>query len=377
MASPERKHFVVFGKGLSMGLIENIAKSTQATEIPTSQGTFIKDGMPFVEFWPKVAGFTEEQILTEKEKCKGSVVTIVQSVGRPYAENFAYAKLAANNAKSFGAKAVHMVFPFYDLRDDKAYPNRGTSFSNPMYARELHDAGVDYVTFIAPHSKAGVEQFAKEFGKNVSVVEMPDIMVPLLKDKFGQDADNVVNGAPDGWNKQDDQAFSCAVKIAESLHGGTDPKSHMFGIEKKREEPGVSIPLSFHGNVAGKTAVLADDMFDGGGTSIHGAEQADKHGAAEVYTAAPHGIFSKGLDPFLAARNKDGGLLIKQVITTNTLPVEDAIAEARSKFPNIRDRVLVADVSPFIVAEMDKVVRMADRVAIESQANRRKTNIQV
>ena len=78
-----------------------------------------------------------------------------------------------------------------------------------------------------------------------------------------------------------------------------------------------------------------------------------------------------------AARNKDGGLLIKQVITTNTLPVEDAIAEARSKFPNIRDRVLVADVSPFIVAEMDKVVRMADRVAIESQANRRKTNIQV
>ena len=372
MAAPDRKHFVVFGKGLSMGLIENIAQSTQATEIPTSQGTYIDGGMPYVEFWPKVAGFNEDQIRDGKQQLEGSVVTIVQSVGRPYAENFAYAKLAANNAKRFGAKAVHMVFPFYDLREDKDYPNRGTSFANPMFAKELASAGVDYVTFIAPHSKAGVEQFAETFGKNISVVEMPDIMVPLLKEKFGPDASNVVNGAPDGWNKPTDQAFSCAVEIAKSLHGEDDPQSHMFGIEKERQAAGQSHVVSFHGDVAGKTVVLADDMFDGGGTSIHAAEQADNHGAKEIFTAAPHGIFSKGLAPFLAARNKDGSLLVKQVVTTNTLPVENAIAEARSKFPNVRDRVLVADVSPFIVAEMDKVVAMADQVARESQANQRK-----
>ena len=98
MGVAPKRHFVVFGKGLSLGLIENIAKHTSATEIPTSQGTYIEGGMPYVEFWPKVAGFNEPQVQEEKKKLEGSIVSIVQSVGRPYAENFAYAKLAADNA---------------------------------------------------------------------------------------------------------------------------------------------------------------------------------------------------------------------------------------------------------------------------------------
>lgn len=370
----KKKHFIVYGKGLSLDLIENIAKQTKATEIPTSQGTYIDQGMPYVEFWPRVAGYSEEQIENAKTELKGSTVTIVQSVGRPYAENFAYAKLAANNAKRFGAKNVHMIFPFYDLREDKDYPDRGTSFANPIFAKELADAGVDYVTFMAPHSKAGVEQFRQVFGKNVSVIEMPEIMVPLLKEKFGDEAHNIANGAPDGWNKPNDQAFSCAVDIAKALHGKSDHQQHMFGIEKERTGVGESHVHAFHGNVEGKTAVLADDMFDGGGTSIHAAQQADKHGAKGVYTAAPHGIFSKGLAPFLAARDKGGGLLIDQVITTNTLPVEKAIADARSQFPNIRERIHVADVSPLIVREMERVASMDNQIAIESAKNKRGVN---
>jgi len=371
MEQPARKHFIVYGKGLSTDLVDKIAASTNAIQIPTSQGTYIGQGMPFVEFWPRVAGFNEDQIRDEKKKLDGSVVTIVQSVGRPYSENFAYAKLAANNAKRFGAKVVNVVFPFYDLREDKDYPNRGTSFANPMFAEELAAAGVDHVTFMAPHSKAGVEQFRKVFGKNVSVVEMPEIMVPLLKERFGDDVDNVVNAAPDGWNKPTDQAFSCAVDIAKSMHGEERYEGHLFGIEKERKAAGESQILSFHGNVDGKTAVLADDMIDGGGTMVHAAEQANAHGAKKIYTAAPHGIFSKTLSPLLAAHSKDGNLLIEQVITTNTLPVEDAIGEVRSQFPSIRDRVVVADVSPFVVREMEKVAGMADQVARESQANRR------
>lgn len=198
MEENQRKHFVVYGKGLSMGLIEKIAASTNATEIPTSQGTYIEEGQPFVEFWPRVAGFDEETIRANKKSLENAVVTIVQSVGRPYSENFAYAKLATNNAKRFGAKVVNVIFPFYDLREDKDYPERGTSYANPIYARELASAGADHITFMAPHSKAGVAQFAEVFGKNVSVIELPEIMVPLLRAKFEDNIANLVNGAPDG-----------------------------------------------------------------------------------------------------------------------------------------------------------------------------------
>ena len=157
------------------------------------------------------------------------------------------------------------------------------------------------------------------------------------------------------------------------MHGETGHETHLFGIEKERTGVGQSQILSFHGNVAGKIAVSADDMFDGGGTSIHAAEQANANGAKETCVAAAHGIFSKSLSPFLAARNKDGGLLIRQVITTNTLPVERAIAEVRSQFPNIKDRVLVADVSPFVVREMEQVLDRAEQVARESIANQRRS----
>ena len=366
----DRKHFVVYGAGLSLGLTDNIAASTNAVEIPSSQGTYISGGQPFVEFWPKTAGYTDEQIRDNKASMNGSVVTIVQSIGPNYSENFAYAKLAADDAKRFGAKVVHMVFPFYDLREDKDFPNRGTSFANPIYAKELVAAGVDFVTFMAPHSKAGVAQFAKVFGKNISVVELQEILVPVIQRKFGGDVTHVVNGAPDGWNKQDDQALGCAFAIAEALHGNNS-NEHLFGIEKHRIRPGESVSKWAHGNVAGKIVITADDMFDGGGTSIDAGILASDNGAAQVYLTAGHGIFSKGLAPFLSAKTSDGAPLVTQVITTNTLAVEEAIKAARRQFPNIKDRVLVADVSSFVVREMKHVLAMADQVARESMANKR------
>lgn len=356
MENEKPASYILYGPGTSIGLIEKMAARTSAIEIPTSQNTYIPQGQPFAEFWPGVAGWTEEQVVEEKRKLEGKTVTIVQAVGRPYAENFYYAKLAANNAKRFGAAFVHMIFPFYDLREDKDFPQRGTSFANPMAAAELAMAGVDYVTFIAPHSKAGVTQFAKVFGRNISTVELPDIMIPIMREKFGSNIGNLANGAPDGWNKQTDQAFSCAVQIAKELHGEETHLKHMFGIEKIHHANGETNSVSFTGDVKGKTVVSADDMFDGGSTSIDGGKLADKAGAAEIYLAAPHGIFSKGLARFLAARNEAGGLLVKQVITTNTLKVEDAITAARSQFPNIRERMAVYDVSPFIERERLKVL---------------------
>ena len=367
MSEEKPKHFIVYGHGVSMSLIENIAATnTTATEIPTSQGLY-PAGRPFVEFWPKVAGYGEEEITANLAGIKNSVVTIVQSVGKPYADNFTFAKLAANNAKRFGARIVHMVFPFLDLREDKEYSDRGTSFANPIDARELAAAGADFVTFMAPHSKAGVEQYKQVFGRNISIVEMPEIIIPILKERFKDKIPTLVNGAPDGWNKPGDQAFQCAIDIATALHGDGEHSPHLFGIEKIRSDVGVSRAVSFHGNVGGKIALSADDMFDGGGTSIHAAEEADAHGAAETYTIAAHGLFSKTLAPFLAARNKAGGLLINQVITTNTLPVERSIEEVRRQFPNIKDRIHVADVSSFVNREIIRVLDQAEHIAREAR----------
>jgi ribose-phosphate pyrophosphokinase len=64
-------------------------------------------------------------------------------------------------------------------------------------------------------------------------------------------------------------------------------------------------------SLAGKTAVITDDICDGGFTFVKIAEQLKAKGAARVILFVTHGIFSKGLDVF------DG--LIDQIFTTDSL----------------------------------------------------------
>lgn len=63
-------------------------------------------------------------------------------------------------------------------------------------------------------------------------------------------------------------------------------------------------------NLKGRTAIITDDICDGGYTFIKIAEQLKAKGANEVILFVTHGIFSKGLDVF------DG--LIDRVFTTDS-----------------------------------------------------------
>ena len=365
MEGNQRKHFVILGRGLSGNLMKGVSEGCEGAKIiATSQGTYSPDGATFAEFWPKVARYTSEEIAQQKLEMQGSVVTIVQSVGPNYSENWEYVKHAVDDARRFGAKTINVIFPFFDLREDKDLPDRGTSLANPRYARELAMAGADHVTFMAPHSKAGVRQFAEIFGSNVSVVEMSEIMIPACKKMFGGNLGKLINGAPDGWNKPGDQAVECAKSIANALHG-TD-KGKLFGIVKERTAPGVSSIVDFIGDVQGKNTVLADDMFAGGDTTIHAGQRLDQEGAALVIPMAAHGLFLKGLAPFLSARNSKGMSLFESIITTNSLPVEKAMDEARFMFPDVDNRVNVIDLSPLVRREIARGYELAnttDRVA--------------
>lgn len=68
------------------------------------------------------------------------------------------------------------------------------------------------------------------------------------------------------------------------------------------------------GDVAGKTAVLIDDMIDTGGTITGAVGVLRDAGATDVIIACTHGVFS---DP---ARERLSQCGAKEVITTDTLP---------------------------------------------------------
>jgi ribose-phosphate pyrophosphokinase len=69
------------------------------------------------------------------------------------------------------------------------------------------------------------------------------------------------------------------------------------------------------GEVAGKTAVIVDDMIGTAGTLKAAAQTVIDEGAARVYAAATHAVFSAGTYENLASAN------FEQIVVTDTIPL--------------------------------------------------------
>jgi ribose-phosphate pyrophosphokinase len=91
-----------------------------------------------------------------------------------------------------------------------------------------------------------------------------------------------------------------------------------IAILHKRRDPdrhNVSETLDVIGDVAGREAILIDDMIDTAGTIVGAAELLKQRGASRVIACATHPIFSGPA----AQRLEDS--VIEKVVVTNTIPV--------------------------------------------------------
>src|SRR5690606_30005054 len=119
----------------------------------------------------------------------------------------------------------------------------------------------------------------------------------------------------------------------------------------KRRDPdihNVSSALDISGDVAGKHAVIVDDMIDTAGTVVNAAEMVRAAGATSVRIAATHAIFSG------PALDRIKNAPIDEVIVTNTLPVSDDIAAL--------DTIQVLSIAP-IVSEALQAIFMDSSVS--------------
>lgn len=95
-------------------------------------------------------------------------------------------------------------------------------------------------------------------------------------------------------------------------------------IIKRRPEPNKAEVTELIGDVHGKTAIMFDDMIDTGGSIIGGAEALLKRGAADVYAACTHGVFSGNAVERLSASP------IKKLIVTDTIPLPEGAGDTFS-----------------------------------------------
>lgn len=109
-------------------------------------------------------------------------------------------------------------------------------------------------------------------------------------------------------------AIQRTLAIANGINSQCQQAIEVIHCEKQRDPSNGKIrgiAVDSH-DLTGKTAVITDDICDGGATFIGIAKQLRSLNCQNIILYVTHGIFSKGLAVF------DG--LVDQVFTSNSLP---------------------------------------------------------
>jgi ribose-phosphate pyrophosphokinase len=234
------------------------------------------------------------------ESIRGADVFILQSTHAPVNRNLMELLLMIDAAKGASAHRIIAVMPWYGYsrQDKKSAPRE--PISARLVARMIETAGADRV--LTMHLHAG--QVQGFFQVPVDHLIARPMLTQYFLDKVVED--EYVAVSPDAGR----------AKLAEKWAGELGVRPAF--LTKSRPEHNVAEAGYVVGDVAGKAAILVDDMIDTAGTLIEAARVVRDAGATRVYAAATHGVFSG------PAFDRLSGPEIEEVVVTDTIPLAAA-----------------------------------------------------
>ena len=200
---------------------------------------------------------------------RGADMFIVQTAATPIGENLMELLIMVNAARLASAKRITAVIPwyFYARQDKKSRPRE--PITARLVADLLETAGVDRVITMDLHA-GQVQGFFR-----IPVDHM--VAVPMfaqhVRDYLGPDVERVAVAPDTGRAK-------LAGKFAEMIGGG------LVVLNKERPGHNQAKVTGVIGDVAGKVAVMTDDIIDTAGTLCAGAEALREAGATRVIATA-------------------------------------------------------------------------------------------
>jgi ribose-phosphate pyrophosphokinase len=234
-----------------------------------------------------------------EESVRGADMFIVQTASKPVDHHLLELCIMVNAAKLASTKRITAVIPwyFYARQDKKSRPRE--PITARMVADILETVGVDRVITMDLHA-GQVQGFFR-----IPVDHM--VAVPMfaqhIRDLLGPDVERVAVAPDTGRAK-------LAGKFAEMIGGG------LVVLNKERPGHNQARVTGVIGDVAGKVAVMTDDIIDTAGTLCAGAEALKEAGATKVYACATHALFN---DP---AFERIADSAFERVIVTDTVPVD-------------------------------------------------------
>ncbi|WP_435099528.1 ribose-phosphate diphosphokinase [Arhodomonas sp. AD133] len=233
--------------------------------------------------------------------------------------------------QSVNDKLLHLLFLLGTLRDAQtervtavipylayARKDRRTKPHDPVTTRYLAELiesmGVDRVVAVDVHNPAA---FENAFRVPTVHLEARPLFARALTDAMTDGELAIVSPDTGGYKR--------AEHLRETLAERTAITPSMAFLEKKRSE-GIVSGDAMVGDVAGKTAIIVDDLVSTGGTIARAAAACQQGGAQRVYAVATHGLFTGDASRVLAEAS------LERLLIADTVPpfrLSPALRQAR------------------------------------------------
>jgi len=247
--------------------------------------------------------FPNENIFVQlNSSARGQDVYVIQTTSSPVHYNLMELLIMIQTLRLDSAARITAVIPYlaYGRSDKKDQPR--VPITARLVADMIEIAGADrYMTF-DPHA-GQVQGF---FSIPGDVLTSSHMISDYIKDNLFEHMTAPVVVATDlGFAKKGrNYALDMDIPIAfiEKRRAGNDSKAEA---------------LTLIGDVNDRDVIIVDDEVDTGGSIAQAVSVVKTHGAKDIYLAFIHPIFS------LDAAEKLAALPIKQIITTDTVPIPE------------------------------------------------------
>jgi ribose-phosphate pyrophosphokinase len=232
-----------------------------------------------------------------QESIRGSDIYLIQPTCRPVNDHLMELLIMIDACRRASARQITAVLPYYGYsRADRKTAGR-ESIAAKLVANLITQAGASRILSMDLHSA----QIQGYFDIPVDHVYGSPVLIDYLAQK---ELPDLVVVSPDVGGVARARAFAKKLNDAP-----------LAIIDKRRQAHNVAEVMNVVGDVAGKTAVLVDDMIDTAGTITEAARLLREEGARQVYACATHAVFSPPATERLTSS------AFEEVIVTNTIPV--------------------------------------------------------
>lgn len=262
--------------------------------------------------------FSDGEVNLEiQENVRGCDVFVVQSTCPPSNDSYVELFIILDALKRASAARITAVMPYYGYaRQDRKVAPRAPITAKLM-ADLLTKAGADRVLSIDLH--AG--QIQGFFDIPVDhLFSKPVLIQYLMEQKQG----DLVIISPDAGGVERARSFAKRLDASVAF------------IDKRRTGPNVAEALNLVGDVAGKDALILDDLIDTAGTLTQAVDTLLRHGAKKVSACATHPVLS---GPAIKRINDSQ---LQEVVVTDTIPLSEE-AKGCSKIKQLSVAPLLAE----------------------------------